>query len=252
MSKRHWTVAGGILLLASVGVLIAQESKPAATVKALTQKLWDKARIEAAMKAVERQKISGLVTEKGYQQRMKMLQERLAGTFEPAALSASDPPLNLVQNEGFEQVNRNSNKDRSRWLWWTGWSWGGDYENMWEEQKENVHSGLFSARIRCVGQTGRIGISTPPLPLVPGAKEYTLTFWAKGDGDNKLFINYEGGAGGTLQEKMPTEWSEITVKGTLLENTREKTFQVYFYVIGEGTIWLDDVKLVPVGGILDE
>jgi hypothetical protein len=235
-----------------MGVLIGQETKPAATVESLTARLWDKARIAAAIKAVEEQKAAGLVTEKGHQERMKMLQERLVGTFKPVALSAFDPPLNLVQNEGFEQVNKNSAKNRSRWLWWTGWSWGGDYENMWEEQKENVHSGQFSARIRCTGQKGRIGINTPPLPLVPGAKEYTLAFWAKGDGDNKLFINYEGGTSGTLQEKMPAGWKEVTVKGTLVEGTTEKTFQVYFYVTGEGTIWLDDVKLVPVGGKLDE
>jgi hypothetical protein len=252
MSKRQWSVATCLLAVAGTGVLLAQEQKPAATVESLTQKLWNKTRIEAAMQAVEEQKASGLVSTKGYEQRMKMLLARLAGTFKPTALSAFDPPLNLVQNEGFEQVNRNSNKDRSRWLWWTGWSWGGDYENMWEEQPENVHAGQFSARIRCVGQTGRIGISTPPLPLVSGATEYTLTFWAKGDGDNKLFINYEGGVTGTLQEKMPTGWTEVTVKGTLAEKTTDKTFQVYFYVIGEGTIWLDDVRLVPVGGTLDE
>ena len=30
-----------------------------------------------------------------------------------------------------------------------------------------------------------------------------------------------------------------------------KTYNVYFYHIGEGTIWLDDVKLVSVGGKLD-
>ena len=251
MSKRGLPGLLPGVVLVSVGLLFAAESKPPVTVESLTQRLWSKGRIEAAMKALADQKASGLLSEKAYARRRQMLQDRLAGTFKPVALSAYDPPLNLVQNGGFEKVNKNSARNRSRWLWWTGWSWGGDYENLWEEQKEHVHGGDFSARIRCVGQKGRIGINTPPLPLVPGAKEYRLTFWAKGDGDNMLFVNYENGVTGTLREKMPPQWKEVTVMGTVAEGN-EKTFQVYFYAIGEGTIWLDDVTLVPVGGNLDE
>lgn len=240
-----------IALLAAVAWARAQDGQPAASVESLTAKLWPRERIESSLKELDAQKAAGLISQRGYDQRRQMLQERLAGTFKPAALSATDPPLNLVQNGGFEQINKNSSKDRSRWLWWGGWSWGGDYENMWEDQKENVHSGQYSARIRCVGQKGRIGISTPPLPLVSGAKEFVLSFWAKGDGDNMLFVNYEGAVIGTITQKMPGDWKELTVKGTVGEG-KEKTFMIYFYVIGEGTIWLDDVKLVPVGGNLDE
>ncbi len=251
MNRLRKVVLAVAVLLVAGAWAGAQDAQPATSVESLTVKLWPKERIESCLKELEAQKAAGLVSDKGYEQRRKMLQDRLAGTFKPTALSATDPPLNLVQNGGFEQINKNSSKDRSRWLWWGGWSWGGDYENMWEEQKENVHSGQFSARIRCVGQKGRIGISTPPLPVVSGAKEFVLRFWAKGEGDNMLFVNYEGAVTGTITQKMPNQWKEITVKGTVGEG-KEKTFILYFYVIGEGTIWLDDVNLVPVGGNLDE
>jgi hypothetical protein len=123
-------------------------------------------------------------------------------------------------------VNKNSAKDRSRWLWWGGWSWGGDYENLWEEKPENVHGGKLSARIRCTGKKGRIGLITPKLPAVPGATEYKLTFWAKGEGDNLLFVNFESGATGTLRQKFGPEWKEYTAIGKPEQDA--KTFNVSF------------------------
>ena len=111
-------------------------------------------------------------------------------------------------------------------------------------------SGEFSARITCTGSVGRIGISTPPLPAVPGATAYKLTFWARGEGENMLFVNFEEGAGGALREKIGGAWKQYTAAGEPVAG--KKTYQVYFYSIGAGTIWLDDVELVPVGGTLDE
>jgi hypothetical protein len=232
--------------LASAWALAAEKEDK----DALTKALWPKERVEGALKAIEKQKSDGLLSEAAYEKRKKMLEARLAGTYDSASLSLTDPPLNFIQNGGFEQVNKNSAKDRSRWLWWGGWSWGGDYENMWEEKPENVHSGKFSARIRCTGKKGRIGIMTPKLPAVPGATDYKLTFWAKGEGDNLLFVNFESGATGTLRQKFGPEWKEYTVLGKPEKDA--KTFGVYLYHIGEGTIWLDDVSLVPVGGKLEE
>jgi len=190
------------------------------------------------------------LSDAAYAKRKKMLEARLAGTYKPESLSAQDPPLNFIQNGGFEQTNPNSAKNRSRWLWWGGWSWGGDYENAWETRPAFVHSGKLSARIQCVGAKGRIGISTPPLPAVPGVTEYKLTFWAKGQGDNMLFVNFEEGANGTQREKIPGEWKQYTLAGKPAEG--KNTYTLYFYAVGEGTIWLDDVELVPVGGRLDE
>jgi len=245
--KHPWRLCiWAIALAGAVGVRADEKTDR----QALSKKLWPQERSAAALKAIEQQRNDGLLSEQAYQKRKQMLQQRLAGTYDSRSLSVTDPPLSFIQNGGFEQINKNSAKDRSRWLWWNGWSWGGDYENSWEDRPEFVHSGKFSARIRCVGQTGRIGIMTPKLPAIPGATQYTLTFWAKGEGDNQLFVNFEEGASGTLRQKIAPEWKEYTVVGTPAQGS--KPYGVYFYAVGGGTIWLDDVKLVPVGGKVEE
>jgi hypothetical protein len=236
----------GLLVVGTAFTDARQESDKAA----LTAKLWPESRIVEAIKAVEEQHRRGLLSEASYQKKMAMLQARRAGRYVSQSLSDADPPLNFIQNGGFEQVNRNSDRNRSRWLWWGGWSWGGDYENRWEDRPAFVHSGRFSARIQCTGATGRIGISTPPLPAVPGATGYKLTFWARGQGENILFVNFEEGAGGARREKIGDAWQQYTAVGEPVVG--KNTYQVYFYSIGAGTIWLDDVELVPVGGRLDE
>jgi len=240
--------AATVLLGIGAAWICAQPKPPGApgeTKQALTEKLWPKERILAAGKAVEKQRAAGLLSEAAYRKRKKMLADRLAGTYVSQSLSVTDPPLNFIQNGGFEKVNRNSARNRSRWLWWGGWSWQGDYENSWETRKEYVHSGKFSARIRCTGRKGRIGIMTPALPAVRGATDYKLTFWARGDGDNMLFVNFESGARGVLRRKIEPPWRQYTLIGKLSPGA--KTYHLYLYHIGEGTIWLDDMKLVPVG-----
>ena len=235
-----WTLS---MLLATGAAAFAGEE---ADRRVLTQELWPKARIEAALAALEKQRAAGLLGDAAYQKRKQMLEQRRAGTYVSKSLAVTNPPLNFIQNGGFEKINRNSARNRSRWLWWGGWSWGGDYENSWEERPEHVHAGKYSARIRCVGKRGRIGIMTPALPAIPGAREYVLTFWAKGEGDNQLFVNFEVGARGTLRERIGPQWREYTLKGTPVPD--KKDYRVYFYATGEGTLWLDDVKLVPAGG----
>ena len=216
----------------------------------LIRMLWPRERVLAALAAVDKQKAAGLLSDAAYARRKKMLQDRLTGTYQPQSLSAVDPPLNFIQNGGFEQTNPNSAKNRSRWLWWGGWCWAGDYENMWEDRPEYVHSGKLSARIRCTGATGRIGINTPPLPIIPGATTYTLTFWTRGEGDNMLFVNFEEGATGELRQKIDDTWKQYTVVGKPAGD--KKTYTVFFYATGGGTLWLDDAALVPVGGSLEE
>ena len=246
--KGNGTLAMALLaLLAASVVFLGEENRADKTT--LTKELWPESRILDAIKAVEKQHREGLLSDKSYQKRLDMLKARLAGRYASESLSVTEPPLNFIQNGGFEKVNKNSGKDRSRWLWWGGWSWGGDYENYWETRPEYVHSGKFSARTQCIGSQGRIGIFTPDLPVVTGAKEYKLTFWAKGEGENMLFVNFETGARGELREKIDPVWRQYTVIG---EPEREaKTYGVFFYHIGAGTIWLDDMELVPVGGKLD-
>ena len=214
------------------------------------EELWARERIEAALTAIESAREAGVTSDARYQQKRAMLEKRLAGAFEGTALSTTDPAeINLVQNGDFEQINPNSDRNRSRWLWWEGWDWGGDYENFWAEAP-NVHSGQYSAGTRCTGQRGRIGIFTPKLPILPGVLSYELTLWAKGEGDNELFVNFESGCTGTLRQRVPEQWTEINLTGQPEQGAND--FGLYLYVTGEGTIYLDDVKLVPVGGELEE
>lgn len=212
---------------------------------------WTPEHITQALQALDRMKAQGLITPAQYQKKRAMLQQRRAGTFKATALSTTNPAeINFVQNGGFEEINKNSAANRSRWLWWGGWSWGGNYENMWETQPEYVHSGKYSARIRCTGKPGRIGIDTPDLPIVPGATEYVATVWAKGEGNNQLFLNFESGVNGSLRQKIGPDWTQVTLRGKPEKDAKQ--FMFYIYVTGEGTIWLDDVKIVPVGGAMDE
>ena len=229
------------LLCLAAAIALAAETK-----EQRTARLWPKQRIEAALAAVEKQKAAGLLSDAAYTRRTKMLRDRLAGRFKPTMLSVTNPPLNFIQNGGFEDINRNSAPNRSRWLWWSGWSWGGDYENRWEDRPAYVRSGTYSARIACKGKPGRIGIMTPKLPMVPGAAEYVFTVWAKGEGENQLFLNFEAGARGTLRKRIGTQWELVTLKGK--PDADAPTYGLYIYVTGKGTIWLDDAKLVPAGG----
>jgi len=230
-------------LAATVWVLVAQQKPP-------QDQYWTKERIQQCLKTVDKLRAQGVVSEQHYQKKRAMLQQRLAGTFKSTALATQETgEVNFIQNAGFEEINRNSAPNRSRWLWWSGWDWGGDYENFWATG-ENKRSGEYAAGIRCTGRTGRIGIFTPPLPMLPGTTELVFTIWAKGEGDNMLFLNFESGASGTLRQKIGPEWTEVTLKGEPEQGAKE--FGLYIYVVGSGTIYLDDAKLVPVGANLED
>ena len=78
----------------------AQDQK--VTVEGLTQQLWPRERIQAALRDVEQQKAQGLLSDAAYTKRKTMLEARLTGTYRPESLSVESPPLNLIQNGGFE------------------------------------------------------------------------------------------------------------------------------------------------------
>ena len=106
--------------------LLVLHPVPAAsqTREELRAEVWRVERIEAALRAIEVQRAAGLLSRPGYDRRREMLNRRLDGTFVPTMLSVVDPP-GLLQNGGFEQVNRNTRPHQSRWLWWQGWRWEG-------------------------------------------------------------------------------------------------------------------------------
>ena len=236
----------GTLGAAALAVSLLTQSLWAETKAELAKKLWPAERVQAALAEVEKLKADGMMSEEHYRRKKQMLEARLTGKFEPTMLSVTNPPLNFVQNASFEEINRNSRPNRSRWLWWNGWSWGGDYENRWEERPEYVKSGKYSARIRCLGRKGRIGLMTPKLPIVPGATEYEFSIWARGEGENQFFLNFESGARGTLRERIGPQWRRVVLKGTLQPDATG--YRVYIYATGLGTLWLDDAKLAPAGG----
>jgi hypothetical protein len=223
----------------------------AETREEITKRLWPKEHAEAVLKDIEKQKKDGLISDKMYQRKKAMLQARLAGTFQPTTLSATNPPLNLLQNASFEDYNPNTRRNMSRWDWWGGWAWpeNAEYENYWEDRPEHVKSGKYSARFKCTGAPARTGINQN-IPTIEGATGYDLTIWAKGEGENMLQIAFESGARGTFTQKIGPEWQQITVTGK--PDPGAKKFSLYIYARGGGTIWVDDAKLLPVGVKLED
>jgi len=232
---RYWLVGLGVLIVMTF--LWAAERA--------SQNEWSPERITASLKAVEKLHSQGLMSDAHYRRKEAMFEARRRGTFKSTALATRETgEVNLIQNGGFEEINRNTAPNRSRWLWWSGWSWGGDYQNFWATAP-NVRSGKYAAGIRCKGNPGRIGIFTPPIPILEGTNEYQFSVWGKGEGDNQLFINFEGGCRGSLRQKVPSEWTELKVTGRA--EAKAKEFGVYIYATGGGTIYLDDARLVPAG-----
>ncbi|HUW57741.1 MAG TPA: hypothetical protein VMZ92_13965 [Planctomycetota bacterium] len=237
-----WRRLTVILLVTGLcAVLWAAESR-----EELTRRLWPREHVMKVLKDVEKQKTDGLITEKMYQRKKQMLTQRLAGTFRPTTLSATNPPLNLVQNASFEDYNPNTRRNMSRWDWWGGWAWpeNAQYENTWEDRAEYVKAGKYSARFKCTGAPARTGINQG-IPTIEGATGYELTIWARGEGENMLHIAFESGARGQFMEKIGPEWRQITVTGN--PDAGAKKFTLYIYARGGGTIWVDDARLLPLG-----
>jgi len=244
-SWQRCTVAALALAL-SAALLWSAETK-----QQLAKRLWPRARITKALKDVEKQKADGLITEKMYQRKVKMLRARLAGTFTPKMLSATNPPLNLLRNASFEDYNRNTRRNMSRWNWWGGWAWPKDaaYQNDKEDRAEYVKGGKLSARFKSTGKPARCGINQG-IPTIEGATGYELTIWAKGEGNNMLHIAFEAGARGQFREQIGPEWRQITVTGK--PDAGAKKFTIWLYSRGGGTIWLDEARMLPLGVKLED
>jgi hypothetical protein len=208
----------------------------------LTAELWPRERVERALAALDEQRTAGLISEVGYERRRSMLRARLEGTFTPTML-AIESPLDLIQNGGFESIDRNTRPNRSRWHWWQGWLWEGEYEMRWEDRGRHVRSGRHSARIASTGLRGRIAVFTPVLPAIGDTRRYRFSVWAKGSGENELFVAFDAGASGSVRKRVGGEWELIDVRGRL--GPGAPGFRVYLNSTGTGTIWLDDATLAP-------
>ena len=208
----------------------------------LTAELWPRERVESALDALEEQRAVGLLSEAAYERRRNMLRARLEGAFTPTMLAVEDP-RDLIQNGGFEAIDRNTRPARSRWHWWRGWLWEGEYEMRWEDRGRHVRSGRHSARITSRGTPGRVAVFTPIVPAVGEARRYRFSVWAKGSGENELFVSFDSGASGSVRKRVGREWERIDVNGRLSPGAAG--FRVYLNSTGIGTIWLDDATLVP-------
>jgi hypothetical protein len=165
------------------------------------------------------------------------------GPASPGGTEGKDGEAPLVANAGFEDAIAGNPVNRTQWEGWGAWSWGGQYELASEARPEYVHSGKRSARIACTGEKGRIGVITAYVPVAEGAKTYTFTVWARGEGENELFVNFEEGARGELRQRIGPEWEKVTVTGTPKPDAER--FRVFLYATGTGTLWLDDASLEP-------
>ena len=235
-----------LLVSAAAAMLWAAETK-----QQITKRLWPRERVLKALKDVDKQKADGLITEKMYQRKKRMLTRRLAGTYRSEALSDTNPPLNLLRNASFEDFNRNTRRNMSRWNWWGGWAWPqtAAYANDKEDRPAYVKAGKLSARFKCTGKPARTGINQG-IPTIEGATGYELTLWAKGEGNNRLQISFEAGARGTFTGTIGPEWQKITVTGK--PRAGAKKFTVYIYSRGGGTIWIDAARLLPLGVELED
>lgn len=227
-------ITAGLAAFSSAAALSAQ------TRAELTAELWPRARVESALAALDEQRSAGLLSEVAHERRRNMLLARLDGTFTPTMLAVLNPP-DLIQNGGFEAIDRNTRPDRSRWHWWQGWRWEGEYEMRWEDRGRHVRSGRHAARITSVGAAGRIAIFTPILPAIGDARRYRFEVWAKGSGENELLVSFEAGASGSVRKRVGRGWERVEVQGLLSPGALG--FRVYLNSTGTGTIWLDDATL---------
>lgn len=233
------------LTIIAVAALVPASGLSAQTRAELTAELWPRDRIERALVAIQQQRSAGLLSDVGYERRREMLLARRDGSFIPTMLAIRNPTA-LIQNGGFEAIDRNTRADRSRWHWWQGWRWEGEYEMRWEDRGRHVRSGRYSARIRSTGAPGRIAVFTPILPAIGRSGRYRFSVWAKGAGENQLLVSFEGGASGSVRKRVGPEWERIDVRGRL--GPGAAAFRIYLNSTGRGTIWLDDATLTPDPG----
>jgi len=198
-----------------------------------------KSEIRKQMEGVKKAYQRGLMTEERYKQKLAYLEEALktAPEGEPP-VKDENVRINMIQNGSFEDFNPNTGKWRSRWMWWNGWKWGGDYVN---NKAGDAKDGKLCAEIKCTGRKGRIGLFTPEFPILKKDAEYELTLWIKGTPGNRLNVAFEGDARGNGAFTGGPEWKKVTVIGKA--KPKGTKFRVYFYMVGTGTLWIDDVQM---------
>ena len=174
-----------------------------------------------------------------------MLAARADGSFKPVSPPDVSAPSNWVQNAGFEEYNPNTSATQSRWIWWGGWLWKGAYAF----ERAAGSDGKPCAAVRCRGEAGQAGIFTPPLPILKQGARYKATVRARAEGGAVLEMRFKadveatgvGVADGAKKVSPGEAWAEFTLEGTAKPGA--KSFRLYLYNDGPGSLFLGDVKL---------
>jgi len=158
----------------------------------------------------------------------------------PAELAQVPPTTavagNLVKNPGFEYGLQN-------WQFWGHFDWG-DYRLSLNRTGE-AHSGTGCAAIKQVGFTpGRGGLATDRI-WVPAPGRYRLTVFVKGTGGAVFRVGLAHARFvGTVEDvQTDSQWRELTY--TVTVRNQRQPVRVWLYNVGMGTLYIDDVALVP-------
>ena len=150
------------------------------------------------------------------------------------------PPLevpgNLIENPSFEL-------GLERWGSWGQWD-GGRY-TFGSGSGPDAHSGGASAAI-ISQQPGRGGIYTEPMRL-PAAGTYRVTLYVKGkDGARFRTSAANGRLIGAKEFEVPERWTKVEYQVEVEDPAKD--FRLYVFNVGTGTLYVDDVALLPPEG----
>lgn len=152
----------------------------------------------------------------------------------PAVLEV---PGNLIENASFEL-------GMEQWGSWGQWD-GGKY-TFGSGSGPDAHSGGSSASIICQ-KPGRGGIYTKPMRL-PAPGTYQVVVYLKGrDGARFRTSAANGQLVGAREFEVPDRWTEIEYKVEVEDPSND--FRLYIYNVGAGTLYVDDVVLLPLDGV---
>jgi len=141
----------------------------------------------------------------------------------------------------------------------TGWT-GGPRETLSQDSLV-AHSGRYAGRIdRVPGSGGQFSAFTLSLPVTVAGDTLELRGWLRTDGVTGfagLWLRQDGRSGVLQFDNMQsrnlsgtTEWAEYRIALPLDERAREVFLGAL--LVGEGTVWVDDLELVVDGNPASE
>ena len=148
---------------------------------------------------------------------------------------------NLVANGGFEYGLQN-------WQFWGKFDWG-NYQ-AGTAPAGDAHTGTSCATIKSVGfLPGRGGLATDRI-WVGRRGTYQVKFFVKGTPDSVFRFGMANARARDTGVDVPLtpEWREFTYDASPMDERRP--VRLWFYNVGNGTVFVDDVSFTPVGATL--